>query len=78
MGMSGGANLLIPMSTSTKSQPTTGTNITTPVGSTWAGAGLNIDLNNIMGSKTKQSGPAPTMNQLASNSPQHQPKGMGK
>ncbi|KAG7200987.1 hypothetical protein KM043_003343 [Ampulex compressa] len=48
-----------------------------PVGSTWAGSGLNIDLDNIMGGKTKQSGPAPTMNQLASNSPQHQSKPMG-
>ncbi|CAL1673233.1 unnamed protein product [Lasius platythorax] len=51
------------------------------VGSTWAGSGLKIDLDNIMGSKAKQTGPAPTMNQLASNSPQHQinitPSGMG-
>lgn len=75
MSMSGTTNLLVPMSTSVKGQPTTGPNMA-PVGSTWAGAGLNIDLDNIMGSKTKQSGPAPTMNQLASNSPQHQPKGM--
>ena len=50
----------------------------TPVGSTWAGAGLNIDLDNLMGSKTKQSGPALTMNQLASNSPQHQVRPLGK
>lgn len=75
--MTGGLSLLTPMSTSVKSQPTVGANVT-PVGSTWAGAGLNIDLNNIMGGKAKQSGPAPSMNQLASNSPQHQPKGMGK
>lgn len=27
-----------------------------------------------MGSKNKQTGPAPTMNQLASTSPQHQPR----
>ncbi|XP_048507262.1 clathrin interactor 1 isoform X2 [Athalia rosae] len=75
MNMTGGTNLLTPISTSTQGQPTTGGNVT-PVGSTWAGAGLNIDLDNIMGSKTKQSGPAPSMNQLASNSPQHQPKGI--
>lgn len=51
----------------------------TQVGSTWKGAGINIDLDNIMGGKGKQSGPAPTMNQLASNSPQHQVKSpMGK
>ncbi|KAM0727391.1 hypothetical protein ACS0PU_006723 [Formica fusca] len=46
----------------------------TQVGSTWASSGLNIDLDNIMGSKAKHTGPAPTMNQLASNSPQHQIK----
>ncbi|XP_034945393.1 clathrin interactor 1 isoform X2 [Chelonus insularis] len=51
---------------------TTGT--TTQIGSTWAGAGLKIDLDNLMGSKNKQSGPAPSMNQLASTSPQHQPR----
>lgn len=31
-----------------------------------------------MGSKAKQTGPAPTMNQLASNSPQHQIKLMSE
>ncbi|XP_011299277.1 clathrin interactor 1 isoform X2 [Fopius arisanus] len=44
------------------------------VGSTWAGAGLKIDLDNLLGSKSKPSGPAPSMNQLATNSPQHQPR----
>lgn len=71
IGLSPVTNLLPPTSTN-KNQ--TSNNTSTQVGSTWAGSGLNIDLDNIMGSKTKQSGPAPTMNQLASNSPQHQMK----
>lgn len=72
VGLSSVANLLTPTSTNSKNQIPS--NTSTPVGSTWAGSGLNIDLDNIMGSKAKQSGPAPTMNQLASNSPQHQIK----
>ncbi|XP_025075177.1 clathrin interactor 1 isoform X2 [Pogonomyrmex barbatus] len=73
-------NLLPPTSTNIRNQASSNTS-STQVGSTWVGSGLNIDLDNIMGSKTKQTGPAPTMNQLASNSPQHQTKigllGMG-
>ncbi|KAK0160016.1 hypothetical protein PV328_007464 [Microctonus aethiopoides] len=50
------------------------TSETTPiqVGSTWAEAGLKIDLDNLLGNKSKQTGPAPSMNQLATTSPQHQ------
>lgn len=73
VGLSPVTNLLPPTFTNTKNQTSNNTS-STQVGSTWAGSGLNIDLDNIMGSKTKQSGPAPTMNQLASNSPQHQIK----
>lgn len=73
IGLTPVTNLLTPASTTCKSQ-TTNNASSTQVGSTWAGSGLNIDLDNIMGSKMKHSGPAPTMNQLASNSPQHQPK----
>ncbi|KAL1498311.1 hypothetical protein ABEB36_009127 [Hypothenemus hampei] len=46
------------------------------LGSTWANSGnVNIDLDNLMGAKPKNS-PAPTMNQLASNptSPINQPR----
>lgn len=50
---------------------------TTQVGLTWAEAGIKIDLDNLMGNKTKQSGPAPSMNQLATSSPQHQPRSLG-
>lgn len=80
IGLSPVTNLLPPTSTSIKNQTSSNTS-STQVGSTWAGSGLNIDLDNIMGGKAKQTGPAPTMNQLASNSPQHQiritPPGMG-
>ncbi|XP_057335364.1 clathrin interactor 1 [Microplitis mediator] len=64
----------IPMNSRTNDLLTT-SSATTPsqIGSTWAGAGLKIDLDNLMGNKNKPSGPAPTMNQLASTSPQHQP-----
>ncbi|CAK9806643.1 Clathrin interactor 1 [Anthophora quadrimaculata] len=70
IGLSPVTNLLTPTSTNLKNQASS--NASAQVGSTWAGSGLNIDLDNIMGSKIKHSGPAPTMNQLASNSPQHQ------
>lgn len=71
IGLSPVTNLLTPTSTNSKNQ--TPSNIPpVQVGSTWAGSGLNIDLDNLLGSKAKQSGPAPSMNQLASNSPQHQ------
>ncbi|CAD1480470.1 unnamed protein product, partial [Heterotrigona itama] len=70
IGLSPVTNLLTPTSTNSKNQTSSNTNI--QIGSTWAGSGLNIDLDNIMGSKVKHAGPAPTMNQLASNSPQHQ------
>ncbi|KOC71197.1 Clathrin interactor 1 [Habropoda laboriosa] len=70
IGLSPVTNLLTPTSTNLKNQ--TSSNTSAQVGSTWAGSGLNIDLDNLMGSKIKQTGPAPTMNQLASNSPQHQ------
>lgn len=73
VGLSPVTNLLPPTSINTRNQVSSNTS-STQVGSTWAGSGLNIDLDNIMGSKTKQTGPAPTMNQLASNSPQHQIK----
>jgi len=73
IGLSPVTNLLPPTST-IRNQTSSNTTSSTQVGSTWAGSGLNIDLDNIMGSKTKQTGPAPTMNQLASNSPQHQLK----
>lgn len=73
VGLSPVTNLLPPTSINAKNQTSINTT-STQVGSTWAGSGLNIDLDNIMGSKTKQTGPAPTMNQLASNSPQHQIK----
>lgn len=76
IGLSPVTNLLTPTSTNSKNQ--TSNNASIQVGSTWAGSGLNIDLDNIMGSKVKQTGPAPTMNQLASNSPQHQTKLMSK
>lgn len=80
VGLSPVTNLL-PPTTNTRNQTSSNTTSSTQVGSTWTGSGLNIDLDNIMGSKTKQTGPAPTMNQLASNSPQHQikigPAGMG-
>jgi len=66
-------NLLPPTSINTRNQTSSNTT-STQVGSTWAGSGLNIDLDNIMGSKANKTGPAPTMNQLASNSPQHQIK----
>lgn len=68
IGLSPLTNLLTPTSTNSKNQMPSNVQ----VGSTWAASGLNIDLDNIMGSKAKQTGPAPTMNQLASNSPQHQ------
>lgn len=74
IGLSPVTNLLPSGPINTKSQTSSNTTSSTQVGSTWASSGLNIDLDNIMGSKSKQSGPAPTMNQLASNSPQHQMK----
>ncbi|KYQ55969.1 Clathrin interactor 1 [Trachymyrmex zeteki] len=74
VGLSPVTNLLPPTTINTRNQTSSNTMSSTQVGSTWAGSGLNIDLDNIMGSKTKQTGPAPTMNQLASNSPQHQIK----
>ena len=74
VGLSPVTNLLPPITINTRNQTSSNTTSSTQVGSTWAGSGLNIDLDNIMGSKTKQTGPAPTMNQLASNSPQHQIK----
>ena len=76
IGLSPVTNLLTPTSTNSKNQTSSNTNI--QVGSTWAGSGLNIDLDNIMGSKIKHTGPAPTMNQLASSSPQHQVKLISK
>lgn len=47
------------------------------VGATWTNSGsLNIDLDNLMGSKKGKGGPAPTMNQLKTTSnntsPEHQ------
>ncbi|XP_018377534.1 PREDICTED: clathrin interactor 1 isoform X2 [Trachymyrmex cornetzi] len=81
VGLSPVTNLLPPTTINTRNQTSSNTTSSAQVGSTWTGSGLNIDLDNIMGSKTKQTGPAPTMNQLASNSPQHQikigPAGMG-
>ncbi|XP_018377535.1 PREDICTED: clathrin interactor 1 isoform X3 [Trachymyrmex cornetzi] len=80
VGLSPVTNLLPPTTINTRNQTSSNTTSSAQVGSTWTGSGLNIDLDNIMGSKTKQTGPAPTMNQLASNSPQHQIKigpGMG-
>lgn len=74
IGLAPVTNLLPPTSINTRNQTSSNTTSSTQVGSTWAGTGLNIDLDNIMGSKSKQTGPAPTMNQLASNSPQHQIK----
>jgi hypothetical protein len=74
IGLSPVTNLLPPTSINTKNQTSNNTTSSIQIGSTWAGSGLNIDLDNIMGSKSKQSDPAPTMNQLASNSPQHQTK----
>lgn len=74
IGLSPVTNLLPPTSTNTKNQTSSNMTSSMQIGSTWAGSGLNIDLDNIMGSKTKQTGSAPTMNQLASNSPQHQMK----
>lgn len=73
IGLSPVTNLLTPSSINIKN-PAPNNTSSSQIGSTWAGSGLNIDLDNIMGSKTKQSGPAPTMNQLAINSPQHQIK----
>ncbi|KAH0551947.1 clathrin interactor 1 isoform X1 [Cotesia glomerata] len=65
----------IPINNRTNESITSQSSTITPqIGSTWAGAGLKIDLDNLMGSKNKQTGPAPTMNQLASTSPQHQPQ----
>lgn len=44
-------------------------NKATPVGATWTNSGnLNIDLDNLMGSKKGKAGNAPTMNQLKTNS----------
>lgn len=64
-----GTNLLTPTPTNIQNQPV---NIMAPnVGSTWAGTGLNIDLDNIMMDKRKNAGTAPSMNQLAVHSPQH-------
>lgn len=74
IGLSPVTNLLPPTSTNIQSQTSSNMTSSTQVGSTWASSGLNIDLDNIMGSKAKHTGPAPTMNQLASNSPQHQIK----
>lgn len=74
IGLSPVTNLLPPTSTNIQSQTSSNTTSSTQVGSTWASSGLNIDLDNIMGSKAKHTGPALTMNQLASNSPQHQIK----
>ncbi|KAJ8683797.1 hypothetical protein QAD02_019589 [Eretmocerus hayati] len=65
------ANLLTPISSNNAASKNSQSTDQTQIGSTWKGAGLNIDLDNIMGSKSKQGGPAPTMNQLASHSPQH-------
>ncbi|KAK2584159.1 hypothetical protein KPH14_006590 [Odynerus spinipes] len=73
IGLSPITNLLTPSSINAKN-PASNNMSSLQIGSTWAGSGLNIDLDNIMGGKSKQSGPAPTMNQLASNSPQHQVK----
>lgn len=76
IGLSPATNVLTPISSNAKSQAAISPAI--QVGSTWAGAGLNIDLDNIMGGNSNKGGPAPTMNQLASNSPQHHAKPMGK
>lgn len=73
IGLSSVTNLLSSSSINAKN-PSPNNTSSSQIGSTWAGSGLNIDLDNIMGGKSKQCGPAPTMNQLASNSPQHQIK----
>ncbi|KAF7991454.1 hypothetical protein HCN44_008766 [Aphidius gifuensis] len=67
-------NLLSPMSVNNSHTIGSSNNniLTTQVGSTWAGAGLNIDLDNLLGNKSKQTGAVLSMNQLASNSPTHQ------
>lgn len=67
---------MTPVTSKTLNQPSN--TPATQIGSTWAGAGLNIDLDNIMGGKANKSGPPPSMNQLASNSPQHNAKPMCK
>lgn len=77
IGLSSVTNLLTPSSVNAKNSAASNMS-SLQIGSTWAGSGLNIDLDNIMGSKSKQSGPAPTMNQLASTSPQHQVKHVGE
>lgn len=49
----------------TQSKPTTLAN----VGQTWSNASLNIDLDNLMSTKSKSSGPSLSMNQLKMQSP---------
>lgn len=42
----------------------------TAVGSTWSNAGgINLDIDNLLSGKSKNSGPAPSMNQLKTQSP---------
>ncbi|XP_076377286.1 clathrin interactor lqfR isoform X2 [Megalopta genalis] len=72
IGLTPVTNLLTPTTSNSKTSYQISSSLPVQVGSTWAGSGLNIDLDNIMGSKAKQTGPAPTMNQMATNSPQHQ------
>lgn len=55
----------VPVDDNTQSKPTALAN----VGQTWSNASLNIDLDNLMSTKSKSSGPTLSMNQLKLQSP---------
>lgn len=66
------SNSILQPVTSNNSQNQTSDSKTSniPLGSTWTNAGsINIDLDNLLSGKSKNSGPAPSMNQLKSQSP---------
>lgn len=65
------SNLLQPVNANNSQNQSTDTRTPSiPLGSTWTNAGaINIDLDNLLSGKSKNSGPAPSMNQLKSQSP---------
>jgi hypothetical protein len=64
-------NLLQPINSNSSQTPTSESKLSSiPLGSTWTNAGaINIDLDNLLSGKSKNSGPAPSMNQLKNQSP---------
>ncbi|KAG4067276.1 hypothetical protein HA402_000267 [Bradysia odoriphaga] len=65
------SNLLQPVNANNSQNQSTETKAPSiPVGSTWTNSGtINIDLDNLLSGKSKNTGPAPSMNQLKIQSP---------